>query len=57
MANILEANGVKKGDVVTIYMPLVPESIYAMLALCKNWCNTFGSVWWFFSRIIKAKSY
>ena len=35
MANILEANGVKKGDVITIYMPLVPESIYAMLACAR----------------------
>ncbi|AVC44510.1 acetate--CoA ligase [Francisella tularensis subsp. novicida] len=39
MANILEANGVKKGDVVTIYMPLVPESIYAMLA-----CARIGAI-------------
>ncbi|GAB4222607.1 MAG: acetate--CoA ligase [Francisella sp.] len=39
MANILESNGVKKGDVVTIYMPLVPESIYAMLA-----CARIGAI-------------
>ncbi|AEB28592.1 acetate--CoA ligase [Francisella hispaniensis] len=39
MANILEANRVKKGDVVTIYMPLVPESIYAMLA-----CARIGAI-------------
>ncbi|APC91717.1 MULTISPECIES: acetate--CoA ligase [Francisella] len=39
MANILEANGVKKSDVVTIYMPLVPESIYAMLA-----CARIGAI-------------
>ncbi|APD50772.1 acetate--CoA ligase [Francisella hispaniensis] len=39
MANILEANGVKKGNVVTIYMPLVPESIYAMLA-----CARIGAI-------------
>ncbi|MEY8717242.1 acetate--CoA ligase [Francisella philomiragia] len=35
MANILEANGVKKGDVVTIYMPMIPEAIYAMLACAR----------------------
>ena len=39
MANILEANGVKEGDIVTIYMPLVPESIYAMLA-----CARIGAI-------------
>lgn len=39
MANIFEANGVKKGDFVTIYMPLVPESIYAMLA-----CARIGAI-------------
>ena len=39
MANILEKNGVKKGDVVTIYMPLIPESIYAMLA-----CARIGAI-------------
>ncbi len=32
MANALKARGVKKGDRVTIYMPMVPEAAYAMLA-------------------------
>jgi len=31
-ANVLKKNGVKKGDRVTIYMPMVPEAAYAMLA-------------------------
>ncbi|QIV94671.1 acetate--CoA ligase [Allofrancisella frigidaquae] len=39
MANVLEANGVKKGDIVTIYMPLIPESIYTMLA-----CARIGAI-------------
>jgi acetyl-CoA synthetase len=31
-ANVLKANGVKKGDRVTIYLPMIPEAAYAMLA-------------------------
>ncbi|ORE88122.1 acetate--CoA ligase [Aurantimonas sp. 22II-16-19i] len=32
MANVLKAHGVKRGDRVTIYMPMIPEAAYAMLA-------------------------
>jgi acetyl-CoA synthetase len=31
-ANVLKAHGVKKGDRVTIYLPMIPEAAYAMLA-------------------------
>lgn len=34
-AYILKSMGVKKGDVVTIYMPQIPEQIFAMLACAK----------------------
>ncbi len=34
-ANVLRAMGVKKGEVVTIYMPQIPELIIAMLACAK----------------------
>jgi len=34
-ANILKSMGVNKGDVVTIYMPQIPEQIFAMLACAK----------------------
>ncbi len=34
-ANILKSMGVKKGDIVTIYMPQIPEQIFAMLACAK----------------------
>ncbi len=34
-ANILKAMGVKKGHIVTIYMPQIPEQIFAMLACAK----------------------
>ena len=32
MANVLKERGVKRGDRVTIYMPMIPEAAYAMLA-------------------------
>ena len=39
LANVMKANGVKKGDRVTIYMPMIPEAAYAMLA-----CARIGAV-------------
>ncbi len=38
-ANVLKKHGVKKGDRVTIYMPMVPEATYAMLA-----CVRLGAI-------------
>ena len=38
-ANVLKAQGVSKGDRVTIYMPMIPEAAYAMLA-----CARIGAV-------------
>ncbi|MGI9348192.1 MAG: acetate--CoA ligase, partial [Gammaproteobacteria bacterium] len=35
LANYLEADGVKQGDRVTIYMPMVPEAAFAMLAVAR----------------------
>jgi acetyl-CoA synthetase len=39
MANVMKKHGVKKGDRVTIYMPMIPEAAYAMLA-----CTRIGAV-------------
>jgi acetyl-CoA synthetase len=39
MANVLKARGVKKGDRVTIYLPMIPEAAYAMLA-----CARLGAI-------------
>ncbi|MEP6968455.1 MAG: AMP-binding protein, partial [Pseudomonadota bacterium] len=39
MANVLKAHGVAKGDRVTIYLPMIPEAAYAMLA-----CARIGAV-------------
>ena len=35
MANVIKAMGVGKGDKVTIYLPRIPEAIFAMLACAK----------------------
>ena len=38
-SNVLKARGVKKGDRVCIYMPMIPEATYAMLA-----CARIGAI-------------
>jgi len=38
-ANVLKSRGVKKGDRVCIYMPMIPEAAYAMLA-----CARIGAI-------------
>ena len=39
LANVLKANGVKRGDRVTIYLPMIPAAAYAMLA-----CARIGAI-------------
>ena len=39
LSNVMKANGVRKGDRVTIYLPMIPEAAYAMLA-----CARIGAV-------------
>jgi acetyl-CoA synthetase len=39
MANVLKAQGVKQGDRVVIYLPMIPEAAYAMLA-----CARIGAI-------------
>ena len=39
MANVFKAHGVRKGDRVTIYLPMIPEAAWAMLA-----CARIGAV-------------
>jgi acetyl-CoA synthetase len=39
MANVLKAQGVKKGDRVVLYLPMIPEAAYAMLA-----CARIGAI-------------
>jgi acetyl-CoA synthetase len=38
-ANVLKASGVKRGDRVTLYMPMIPEAAVAMLA-----CTRIGAI-------------
>ena len=39
LANVMKAQGVEKGDRVCIYMPMIPEAAYAMLA-----CARIGAI-------------
>lgn len=39
LANVLKERGVQKGDRVCIYMPMIPEAVYAMLA-----CARIGAI-------------
>ncbi len=39
LANAMKAHGVKKGDRVTVYLPMIPEAAYALLA-----CARIGAV-------------
>ncbi|HVJ54837.1 MAG TPA: acetate--CoA ligase [Aliidongia sp.] len=39
LANVMKGKGVKKGDRVTIYLPMIPEAAYAMLA-----CARIGAI-------------
>ncbi|PZU10873.1 acetate--CoA ligase [Sphingomonas sp.] len=39
LANVLKARGVKKGDRVTVYMPMIPEAAVALLA-----CARIGAI-------------
>ncbi len=39
LANLLKRQGVKKGDRVAIYMPMIPQAVYAMLA-----CARIGAI-------------
>ncbi|MGQ1786701.1 MULTISPECIES: acetate--CoA ligase [unclassified Saccharicrinis] len=39
LANVLRHHGIRKGDRVALYMPMIPEAVYAMLA-----CARIGAV-------------
>ena len=39
LAGVLVKHGVKKGDTVVIYMPMIPQAIYTMLA-----CARIGAI-------------
>jgi acetyl-CoA synthetase len=39
LANVLKSHGVAKGDTVTIYLPMIPEAAFAMLA-----CARIGAI-------------
>jgi non-ribosomal peptide synthetase component E (peptide arylation enzyme) len=45
MANVLREQGIKKGDRVCIYLPMIPELAVAVFGLCENRCHPLGGIW------------
>ena len=50
LANVLKDKNVSKGDRVILYMPMVPEAAYAMLACARIGAIHSGCFRWIFSR-------
>ena len=44
-ANVLKAQGIRKGDRVAIYMGMTPELAIALLACVRIGCDSFGHLW------------
>ncbi|MGR5914053.1 AMP-binding protein [Bacillus pacificus] len=44
MQTVLKHAGIEKGDRVTIYMPMIPETVVAMLAVMKIGDNYFTNI-------------
>ena len=55
LANGLKAVGVKKGDRVCIYMPMILEAAYLNAGLHAIRCSSFCSLWWFFPEAIRSR--
>ena len=46
LAAVLRVQGVKKGDRVLIYMPMIPEAAFCHAGLRAHRCHPLGGVWW-----------
>ena len=55
-ANGLKDIGVKKGDRVTIYLTMIPELAYVMLACARIGAVHSIIIWWFFRRLDSWKN-
>ena len=51
-ANVMKKHGVKKGDRVTIYMPMIPRSCLCHAGLRAHWCGSFDRL----RRLLARKS-
>lgn len=51
-SNVLKKNGVKKWDRVCLYMPMIIESVIAMLACARIWAIHCLVFWWFSARAL-----
>jgi acetyl-CoA synthetase len=45
LANVYKSLGVSKGDRVVLYMPMIPEAAYAMLACNRIGAGAFHRLW------------
>lgn len=52
MTNVLRDHGVQKGDRVCIYLPMIPELAFSILACARMGGNTLSGIWWFFRKCI-----
>ena len=55
-ANVLKSLGVKKGDRVTIYLPMVPELPNYYACLCQNRCHPYSCIFWLQCSLIKRQN-
>ena len=54
-AKVLKKQGVRKGDRVCLYMPMVPEAAYAMLACARIGAIHSGVFAWFSAEALRAR--
>ena len=55
-ANGLKSIGIQKGDRVTIYLTMIPELAYIMLACARIGFCSFNYIWWIFPRLYCNKN-
>ena len=56
LATALKHAGVKKGDAVGIYMPMIPEAFFSMFACSKIGAVTYDCVFWLWQSSIMLKT-
>ena len=56
-ANVMKSRGVKKGDRITIYMPMIPEAAFAMLACARIGAAHSRRLWRIFARSLGRPHY
>ncbi|KAF5095157.1 hypothetical protein D0Z03_001896 [Geotrichum reessii] len=59
VAQVLQSFGVQKGDVVTIYLPMIPEALITMLAVIRNPAIQWDSKrdYWWHEEVVRHRPY